>query len=131
MARLQPTSFTQKAIRQRKWRHANPEKATKIRMAYRSRIPEKVNEWNRKSRTNRRNANVLIVRKAKDVPCIDCGKRYPPYVMDFDHVNGEKKFNVGKFGALSTERVLAEIAKCEVVCANCHRIRTYGNGDNP
>lgn len=130
MARLQPTSFTPKAIRARKWRHAHPKEAYRKTLAYRTNVPEKVKEWNRKSRTKRRTANVLIVRKAKNIPCTDCGQWYPHYVMDFDHVNGKKSFNVGTFGAISTERLLAEIAKCDVVCANCHRIRTYGGNGN-
>jgi len=48
--------------------------------------------------------------------------------MDFDHVRGDKEFTVSKAVqrayALTLSRVRAEIAKCDVVCANCHRIRT-------
>ncbi len=47
--------------------------------------------------------------------------------MDFDHVRGEKKFNLGSVLALnvSAEILDEEIAKCDIVCANCHRIRTH------
>lgn len=69
------------------------------------------------------------IRKAKRVPRADCGKRYPHYVMDFDHRPGEKKsFNLAIAAGqtrLSWEKIAAEIAKCDVVCANCHRIRTH------
>ncbi|HEX5273486.1 MAG TPA: hypothetical protein VFW33_23475 [Gemmataceae bacterium] len=69
------------------------------------------------------------IREAKNIPCADCGQRYPHYVMDFDHRPGEKKcFNVSVAAGqprLSWNRLLAEIAKCDVVCANCHRERTY------
>lgn len=62
----------------------------------------------------------------KTQPCTDCGQQYPPHVMDFDHVVGEKKFNLGRFGNSTTmERLLEEVSKCEVVCSNCHRHRTY------
>jgi hypothetical protein len=45
--------------------------------------------------------------------------------MDFDHVRGEKKFNVAHFIYTgSYQAVQDEIAKCEVVCSNCHRLRT-------
>lgn len=75
-------------------------------------------QWNRQA-----------IRKAKDVPCADCGRRFPHYVMDFDHRPGEVKcFNVSIAAGqprLSWERMAAEIAKCDVVCANCHRERTY------
>lgn len=67
--------------------------------------------------------------EAKNVPCTDCGQRFPPYVMDFDHRPGETKcFNLAIAAGqtrLSWERMEAEIAKCDVVCANCHRIRTH------
>ena len=49
----------------------------------------------------RRNAAQVVtaVRAAKNVPCTDCGVRYPHYVMDFDHVRGVKKWNIGNTGA--------------------------------
>lgn len=68
-----------------------------------------------------------LIRDAKAKPCADCGVQYPYYVMDFDHVRGTKLFNIGE-GATNfgQERLLAEIEKCDVVCANCHRERTHG-----
>lgn len=66
-----------------------------------------------------------VVIRAKDVPCMDCGQRFPYYVMDFDH-RGDKEVLVGRLvDSLSLRRLLAEIAKCDVVCSNCHRIRTH------
>jgi hypothetical protein len=62
----------------------------------------------------------------KSAPCVDCGRTYPPYVMDFDHVVGGKVSGVGSMRCHSMARLIAEIAKCEVVCANCHRERTFG-----
>jgi hypothetical protein len=80
----------------------------------------------------RNNPRVLLakrlVREAKRQPCADCKRRYPYYVLDFDHRPGEaKKANLSilvKRGA-SREVLLAEIAKCDLGCANCHRKRTY------
>lgn len=69
-----------------------------------------------------------VVRDAKSKPCADCGNSYPSYVMDFDHRDGEEKlFNIGMMVSTrpSMEAFLAEIAKCDVVCSNCHRIRTW------
>lgn len=60
-----------------------------------------------------------------NTPCADCGVLYPYFVMDFDHV-AKKDFGInflsstGRIGALKKE-----ILKCEVVCSNCHRIRTH------
>ncbi|OZE35613.1 hypothetical protein CH259_16425 [Rhodococcus sp. 05-2254-4] len=51
--------------------------------------------------------------------------QYPYYVMQFDHL-GDKHFNIGQMGPTSGRaRLVAEIAKCEVVCANCHAERTF------
>ena len=63
---------------------------------------------------------------AKSVPCMDCGHHYPPYVMDFDHMR-DKKYLLSRIGQLghSIDTAKKEMAKCEVVCANCHRIRTF------
>jgi hypothetical protein len=97
-------------------------------------------EWYEKNK-DRHKANVAeirrervkrhqeIVRTAKDVPCADCGERYPPYVMDFDHREGEQKVGViaQLVSTATTAGLLGEIAKCDVVCANCHRERTYGD----
>lgn len=64
----------------------------------------------------------------KNGPCTDCGEKYPPYVMEWDHLpQFEKVMGLGlmRVRRLGREKVLAEIAKCELVCSNCHAIRTY------
>jgi hypothetical protein len=75
----------------------------------------------------------LVERKTKDIHdyqlkkgCADCGYNKHPAAMEFDHMPGTKKlFNIGEeIGNRSVESLWKEIAKCEVVCANCHAIRT-------
>lgn len=57
--------------------------------------------------------------------CTDCGYNAHHAALDFDHLPGTVKVRDIKSGRqLGWEALLAEIAKCEVVCANCHRIRT-------
>lgn len=75
-------------------------------------------------------ANRALIRAAKDKPCADCDGRYPYYVMQFDHLDrSDKKFNIGQIGpTIGMARVLNEIAKCDVVCANCHAERTHQAG---
>jgi hypothetical protein len=65
--------------------------------------------------------------RLKNKPCADSGVAYPPYSMDCDHVRGEKLANLSRLrgGRAAWDKILAEIDKCEVVCANCHRRRTY------
>lgn len=62
----------------------------------------------------------------KTKPCTDCGISYPSYVMEWDHLPGFVKVNMlSKMVQASPKRISAEIAKCELVCANCHRERTH------
>lgn len=69
-----------------------------------------------------------LIRAAKDVPCADCKKKYPFYVLQFDHLDpSAKRQAVGRMvqSGVSVATLQAEIAKCEVVCANCHAERTH------
>jgi hypothetical protein len=64
------------------------------------------------------------IQKTKDVPCKDCGVKYPPWVMQFDHLR-DKSFDISRTSSAGINKIMAEIDKCEVVCANCHADRTY------
>lgn len=65
-----------------------------------------------------------FVNAAKDVPCAECGIRFPSVCMDFHHRDLKTKlFCVGGSKIMhSWAKVEAEIAKCDVLCANCHRL---------
>lgn len=66
--------------------------------------------------------------KMSNPTCLDCGIEYPYYILDFDHLpQFEKSFELKAAGSKdkSIEQIDAEIAKCELVCANCHRHRGY------
>lgn len=89
---------------------------------------EECNAATRRSLKKKKDQVRAFVVAHKSKPCADCGHSYPPYVMDFDHVRGQKKFELSQFYVrLYTPRaeLLEEIAKCDVVCANCHRERTW------
>ncbi len=69
---------------------------------------------------------ILLKEYKESNPCVDCGISYPSFVMDLDHVRGTKRNNVSalhKFG--SEAQFWTEVAKCDLVCANCHRFRTH------
>ena len=93
----------------KKWRQSHPAQWAAIQAARNDR---------------RRDRGLELTRSVKDVPCADCGGRFPPECMDFDHVRGEKIAGVAQLLKKTAERIMSEIAKCEVVCSNCHRIRT-------
>jgi hypothetical protein len=60
--------------------------------------------------------------------CADCGGVFPPVAMQWDHLPGQPK--AGELANLirkhNKSRILAEIEKCELVCSNCHAVRTLG-----
>jgi hypothetical protein len=62
-----------------------------------------------------------------DVPCMDCGGRFPPCAMEFDHRDPSTKVQgvTRMIGRAGIERILAEVDKCDIVCTNCHRLRTF------
>ena len=59
--------------------------------------------------------------------CVDCGERYPHYMLEFDHLPGYEKLGspVSMASRYSMQKALDEIEKCDIVCANCHKIRTW------
>ncbi len=58
-------------------------------------------------------------------PCVDCGQTFHPAAMDFDHVRGPKLFQIVS-STVNRADLAAELAKCDLRCANCHRIRHHG-----
>lgn len=88
-------------------------------------------ERGRTARRHRQRARMAAVRDwmaeiKRDTSCADCGERFPAPVMHWDHLPGHIK--VGEISVLAAARsrtiVLEELKKCELVCANCHAIRT-------
>ena len=70
-----------------------------------------------------------FLKDIKNKPCADCKKKFPHFVMDFDHRDpSDKIVDVARAvtSNWSLKKIEKEIAKCDMVCANCHRIRTYG-----
>lgn len=106
------------AIRTYQWVSANKGDLSWWTTGASPRIEEKRAYW-------KTHADLLT--RLRDVPCLDCGRRFPFYVMQFDHRDPtEKRDTVSRMiGRAGTEKILAEVAKCDIVCANCHRNRTY------
>lgn len=91
--------------------------------------PIRVPRSPRRTKVSRILALREITTAAKNVPCAICGVKYKYYQMDLDHIDPtKKKYTVSKLvqnAKCSEETLRAEIAKCRVLCANCHREVTH------
>ena len=88
-------------------------------------------ERGKPSRLARRRARAKVARAwmasvKEGVPCMDCGEVFPVWVMHWDHLPGyEKLASISSLvGSRRRTLILAELKKCELVCANCHVLRT-------
>lgn len=78
-----------------------------------------------------RDKRVALMRRHKERPCSDCEETWPAPAMHFDHVpnRGEKRAAVAALAKVGDiDIMLSEMDKCDVVCANCHAIRTKERG---
>lgn len=100
----------------------DPERAREYFKEYNKKHYATNMEYYQQKREERKN----VIRQMKEKPCSDCGVEYPWYVMEFDHTEDNK---IGAISNLLRDSSLAnavqEAQKCEVLCANCHAIRTY------
>lgn len=94
----------------------------------------KRNIGRRREKANaRKAAKKALIMEYKSQPCVDCGFTFFPCQMDFDHRDPSQKIN--NISAMvddnySMKTLLAELAKCDLVCANCHRLREHGRLSN-
>lgn len=106
--------------------HKDPQRAKEYQAEYYLRTKDRYRDSRLASVKRQRSENRELIRTSKSKPCHDCGVQYPYYVMQFDHLDGESKsFNLGDHEGRTRGILLSEIAKCEVVCANCHAERTH------
>ena len=80
----------------------------------------------RQSVAKRKTAIREYLNALKSKPCSDCENVFPSICMDFDHVRGEKLFCVSfaSTRAFPLWKIKKEVEKCDLVCSNCHRVRT-------
>jgi hypothetical protein len=63
--------------------------------------------------------------------CERCGYRDDPLALDFDHKDpSQKGGTVSQMLSYTWDRIFTEVAKCRVLCANCHRVRTHRKPEN-
>jgi hypothetical protein len=129
-AAIYARSDTAKAIQQR---YARTDKRKAVKSRYYERHRERLRVMWRADQTRRRQQARAWLNAIKlAAGCADCGYNKHPAALDFDHIGTDKTANVGVMVRSRVSRAIveAEIAKCEVVCANCHRIRTYERGQH-
>ncbi|OLC53628.1 MAG: hypothetical protein AUH85_13845 [Chloroflexi bacterium 13_1_40CM_4_68_4] len=80
---------------------------------------------------DKREEQSALIRAFRSTPCFDCHQHFPWFVMEFDHRDPARKRNNVPFlaGRIGLVRLLEEIEKCDIVCANCHRVRSYSRRD--
>jgi hypothetical protein len=69
--------------------------------------------------------NQPLYHELKSKSCIDCGKTFKYYQMDFDHLRDKEYKIPSMIYSNCWEDILIEVSKCELVCARCHRYRTF------
>jgi hypothetical protein len=92
--------------------------------------PEFVKKFNKRV-TDKNKTRKLEAIEFMGGACQDCGGKFPPSVYDFHHVNMETKDKNPSYvlkGGL--EKAKEELAKCVLLCSNCHRIRHFEGGKN-
>ena len=105
------------------WREKNKGKLQAYQRAWRITNNISVSIAQKKHSKKKRALRYKMIANAKDKQCADCGLRYPPCVMDFDHVRGKKLFTIADNIKGPLLKLIEEIEKCDIVCANCHRLR--------
>lgn len=102
--------------------------AVVVRIAYHKNVDKSRTSARRYAKKARAPKQVFVNVLKATTPCADCNHYFPSVCMDFDHLPGsEKVADVAQMAngtAYSLAAVEREIAKCEIVCSNCHRIRT-------
>ena len=105
-----PEAKKKNSARMREWRLANPERYSAL------------------LKTRRRKIFNWLAELKHQSGCTVCKNENEPVCLDFHHRDPTiKGFTVSRKLGGSKALVLEEIAKCDVLCANCHRIRTWSN----
>ena len=133
LSRRETHRFCSPYCRERDWGLKHRVKHNEAVRRYRAKRYQEDGRWTDSS--PKASALKAWMNEIKSKPRADCGGSFEVCCMDFDHRDGtEKAYNVGSMFAhhYSRELIETELAKCDLVCANCHRIRTRdrrtGNG---
>jgi hypothetical protein len=83
------------------------------------------------TRQYQQNRKHLLNQMKVDRGCAHCGYNAHPAALDWDHIDrSTKSFLISQDSKRSWGKLMEEVDKCQVLCANCHRIHTYENKHN-
>jgi hypothetical protein len=120
MSAVSPQAKARQRAYRKRWNAAHRAHNAKKVAERRARYPKRYAAYSRKY--HRKRKTLMSARKSN--PCMDCGRTFPPECMDWDHIRGKKTTNIARLVSAAPAKLEKEIAKCDLVCANCHRIRT-------
>jgi aerobic-type carbon monoxide dehydrogenase small subunit (CoxS/CutS family) len=101
------------------------ERKSRYNRAYHASHRDRINEAHRVAQRQQTN-QIQQIKLQRG--CVDCGYNAHAEALEFDHLSG-KTAAISQMRNRSMKVVLAEIAKCEVRCANCHRVKTAERRD--
>lgn len=112
---------------QKEWRKNNPERWKELTEKHkenrRLKLAEQREKYSAIQAERQREINMWLAEYLKSHPCVDCGET-DILVLEFDHCDPDDKLNSIAKLRRNLNKLKAEMAKCEVVCCNCHRRRT-------
>jgi len=132
--KLSPEKLFKQKQQKRDWKIKNAEKHREYMKRYQKEYRKGVAKTKTERLSNVKSHRLFVekqrafVWKLKQSPCVDCGQRFHPACMDFDHLPNSGKFlDISKIVSqgLSQNLLERELSKCELVCSNCHRLRTF------
>jgi hypothetical protein len=104
------------------WRARNRVKSREWQKTYRLKNKDKFLAGYKASYKTRRD----VLHNLKNVPCTRCGGVFHPVCMDFHHRDpSTKSFAISRTWTVSLAKLQEEISKCDLLCANCHRMVEY------
>lgn len=110
----------------KEWSKNNPEKVKGYDKKYKEKNKEKLKENAKHYKVGRRQYWIAKYKELKG--CSICGYNFSSYALDFDHLKpSEKSFTIARSLNYTLKNLMAEIRKCRVLCANCHRVETFVN----
>lgn len=111
------------------WRVRNKLEESVRRKAYEVSMPEEIRQQRKDALEAHVRKSYELIEERRKNGCVDCGEK-DVRCLEFDHVRGEKVSSVGHMTRFKHEKLIAEMDKCEVRCANCHKKVTRDRGQH-